>query len=328
MSPPSHTQTHTHTYTHTGITPRAGVLQNLTVAVAKQALSGGLAVSDKFKTASTYLVQVLALDSGTRQLFQDYLDTWRPLVAGSKPAADDAILFLNSKGMMTHHTHTHTHHWLFILIHGVLAGAPCPDVSKIVSVLWESAFGRKMSINVIRYWKDTQLALAATTAEARERILTAECHSAPVSQKWYRKIWATMDAALAKKEADQCCKLERFTAAMLNQQPPVQSHDFTERMAAQSQAAGGDSEEGDLAPLRKKRRVPWDIHDSNLLLESAGKFAHLPDRWEQTLEFMLPNMNYKRRTGANLKDRYRTLQNVQVRKLKKTNSSSSSMSAI
>ena len=82
------------------ISPRPGLLQGITIGVAKEAVSGGLCASSSFKTSATYLLQVLALDYGCKKLLTDYLEVWRPLIEQTSPIDTDP-LFLNSNGFLS-----------------------------------------------------------------------------------------------------------------------------------------------------------------------------------------------------------------------------------
>lgn len=256
-----------------GISPRAGFLQGLTLGIARQAIRGGLCSSASFKTSKTYLLQTLALDAGARSLLDDYVTTLRPLVADAVSGEEDSkLLFLNSQG------------------------TPLHDTSRTVSVLWEASFGRKMTLTVLRYWKQTHIALQASTSEQRERILRAEAHSGTVARKWYQKVWGVMDAALAKRESDSLCKLGGITKEEVTVSP----------MTICAELASKETDAISLRPQRKKRRVPWGVADTELLMKSAPLFADQPDRWERCLAHMLPHMEYNGRSAVNLKDRYRT----------------------
>jgi hypothetical protein len=249
---------------------RAGYFSQLSVGIAKEAAAGGLCASTNFKTSKSYLVQVIALDAECRKLVDEYLNVLRPLVlqAGGT-ACDNDLLFINSNG------------------------APVKDVSKVVSILWEQSFSKPMCITVLRYWKATHLALAATTTEERNRILKAEGHSDRVSRRHYEKIWTIADAAQAKRDNDRICKLSGFKRA-------------SEQQLAMT--ASNDEPATTLALRKKRRRQPWSLTDTYTLLDNEPKFSHCPDRWEQCLDCIRPLLQCKERTGTSLKDRFRWAQ--------------------
>ena len=254
-----------------GNSARAGYFSQLTVGIAKEAVTGGLCASSNFKTSKAYLVQVIALDAECRKLVHEYLNVLRPLVLqAGVTARDNDLLFINSNG------------------------APVQDISKVVSILWEQSFSKTMCITVLRYWKATHLALAATTTEERNRILKAEGHSDRVSRRHYEKIWTIADAARAKRDNDRICKLSGFKRSPEQQQA----------LAAESAA---DDEPPTLA-RKKRRRQPWSLTDTYTLLDNEPKFSHCPDRWERCLDHIRPLLQCKERTGTSLKDRFRWAQ--------------------
>lgn len=55
-----------------------------------------------------------------------------------------------------------------------LSGEPVKDLSKLLAKLWMQTFNKNMNITIIRYWKATRLALAATTQEQRELITSSQ----------------------------------------------------------------------------------------------------------------------------------------------------------
>ena len=252
-----------------GSSARAGYFSQLTVGIAKEAVTGGLCTSTNFKTSKTYLVQVIALDAECRKLVDEYLNVLRPLVQAGVTARDKDLLFINSNG------------------------APVQDVSKVVSILWEQSFSKTMCITVLRYWKATHLALAATTPEERNRILKAEGHSDRVSRRHYEKLWAIADAAQTKRDNDRICKLSGFKRA-------------PEQQALVDSAA--DGEQPPTLARKKRRRHPWSLTDIYTLLDNECNFSHYPDRWERCLEHIRPLLQCKERTGTSLKDRFRWAQ--------------------
>lgn len=179
-------------------------------------------------------------------------------------------------------------------------GNPVQDFSHVLSILWQSSFSKQMSITALRYWKATKLALAATTPEERDRILKGDAHSDKVSRKHYEKVWRVADASLAKSDSDRVCNLTSFD------RPDSDCVD-DDKMDDKWPRAGG-----------KKRKNPWSISDTKLLLDNYENFQDAPDKWVRLLDFISPRLQCKTRSGTSLKDRYRWCQR-NPEKVKQTN---------
>jgi hypothetical protein len=285
---------------------RPSLFQRLTIAHGKQAVSASLCGSGDFKTWSKWFIHSMYFADGAKNLIQDWLQLWRPIVArrsGQRLSpGDQEPLFIDASGKQIEH-------W-----------------SRVLSLLWERTFGRSMNVTILRYWKATMVALRAETEDERKLVFEADCHSVQVTKKFYCKVFSLMDAKKAKDRTDVLCNLQMATSWSLL--PPVET--VAEAGSGSSDSAS-DSASEDGAPAAasgsskkkskknkhgpKGRRAlvirggPWCQADELLLIRAHE--AHIPNtygKWVGILDTIKHELQEPNRTPENLKDKYRNLQ--------------------
>jgi cobalamin biosynthesis protein CobT len=99
----------------------------------------------------------------------------------------------------------------FLLINTASEPLKNSGMSKVLSKLWKTTFGRSgTTITILCYWKATFDALLSKSAEQRELLASADKHSLKCAKTFYEKIIKLLDAIRAKEAFKQLYNVRRL----------------------------------------------------------------------------------------------------------------------